>query len=279
MKNQIKLLFVLFIALLMGVNACTKDNGTQSEQLPTHELGALLLPESEYAAIPIAPITDEMKMRALPTSINLVTPPVKNQGGEGSCVSWGVGYAGRSITWHQQYGGTYADNLNIFSPEFIYNQIKASADCNSGSYVTRGLDLIQSKGVCLWATMPYTDVNCSTMPNSDQLAEAANYKISSYARVNLTVNDIKTQLAAGKAVVVAGPVNKAYMYLGNNVVLNNFKRPSLGGHCYCVVGYDDAKNAFKFQNSWGTNWGSQGFGWINYNYITSWWQEAYVMNN
>jgi hypothetical protein len=59
--------------------------------------------------------------------------------------------------------------------------------------------------------MPYTDVDCDDMPNSTQIAEAANYKISSYATVPVTVDDIKAQLAAGKILVVAGSVYGAYI--------------------------------------------------------------------
>ena len=31
-----------------------------------------------------------------------------------------------------------------------------------------------------------------------------------------------------------------------------------------VVGYSDEYNAFKVVNSWGENWGSDGFVWIDY---------------
>jgi formylglycine-generating enzyme required for sulfatase activity len=40
----------------------------------------------------------------------------------------------------------------------------------------------------------------------------------------------------------------------------------VGGHAVCVVGYDDAKygGAFEIMNSWGEEWGLNGFGWIPY---------------
>ncbi len=31
-----------------------------------------------------------------------------------------------------------------------------------------------------------------------------------------------------------------------------------------VVGYSDEMNAFKVVNSWGKDWGNQGFVWIDY---------------
>jgi C1A family cysteine protease len=126
--------------------------------------------------------------------------------------------------------------------------------------------------------MPYTDVSCSTLPNATQKADAANYKISGYSTVTRSTSSFKAQLAAGKAIIVAGQVNRAYQNLGNGVVLSTFSGSSVGGHCQCVVGYDDTKGAFKVMNSWGTGWASSGFGWIKYGYETTWWSEAYVIN-
>jgi C1A family cysteine protease len=213
----------------------------------------------------------------LAASVALITPPVGNQGGEGSCVAWGTTYAGRSITWVKDHTAQYSFGTNIFSPEYVYNQIKVGT-CAGGAYTTTALNLLVSQGVCTWNTMPYTDVSCSTQPNATQKSEAGNYKIASYGTVTITTTAIKTLLSNGFPVIVAGPVDKGFMNLANGAVLTK-RKGSLGGHCYCVVGYDDSKNAFKFQNSWGTGWASAGFGWINYNNLKDWWQEAYVLTN
>ncbi|MEB3169272.1 MAG: C1 family peptidase, partial [Synechococcaceae cyanobacterium] len=63
----------------------------------------------------------------------------------------------------------------------------------------------------------------------------------------------------------------------------------LGGHAIDAVGYDDnlkIKNtnggatettgALLIRNSWGTQWGSGGYGWLPYQYVlsglaTDWW--------
>jgi len=284
MKNTFKSLFLL-VALSTVLVACKKEAAVEPQQDAqlntqiTHELGLNFLPRIDYEAIQAAKIPEGINLKALPVSVSLNSPPVGNQGGEGSCVAFGTTYAGRSTLWMKGVTGSWSQNTNIFSPEYVYNQIKASTSCGSGAYVTTGLNLLKSKGACTWTSMPYTDVSCTLLPTAAQNTEALKYKISGYSTVAITTDALKAQLSAGNPVVVGGPVNKAFMYLTNNVVLGAFKKPSLGGHCYCLVGYDDAKGAFKFQNSWGTSWGSAGFGWISYASIKTWWTEAYVMAN
>ena len=275
MKKNLFLLVAL-VAMLF-VTSCQKDNAVETmspESVVTYSLGCEFLPVAEYAAIPVA---EAINLKVLPTSVDLVVPPVGNQGGEGSCVAWGTTYAGRSTSYQNTNGGSYNFGVNIFSPEYVYNQIKVT-DCGGGAYTADGLDLLVDQGACTWNSMPYTDVDCDDMPNSTQLAEAANYKISSYATVPVTVADIKAQLAAGKIVVVAGSVYGAFMNLGgNDAVITTAKGRVYGGHCYACVGYDDAKDAFKFMNSWGTSWATDGFGWIDYDIMYKYWREAYVV--
>jgi C1A family cysteine protease len=279
MKKSLKIVLAIFTVSLM-FSSCNKEVAPdqQLNSQVTHELGALLLPETEYQLLPVAQIPAEFRLKALATSVTLNTPPVGDQGGEGSCVAWGTAYAGRSAQWQKDHIAAWSQSVNIFSPEYVYNQIKVKGNCGAGAYVTTGLNLLVSQGVCTWTAMPYTDVSCKTLPNTVQKTQAKNYKLSSYGKVSVDVNTLKTWLSNGYPIVVGGSVDRAFMYLANGAVLGN-RSGSLGGHCYCLVGYDDSKSAFKFQNSWGTSWASSGFGWISYTSIKTWWSEAYVLNN
>ena len=54
---------------------------------------------------------------------------------------------------------------------------------------------------------------------------------------------------------------------------------SPGGHAIVIVGWDDAKHAWRIKNSWGTSWGERGFAWIKYGanligHDTAWMQAA-----
>jgi C1A family cysteine protease len=46
-------------------------------------------------------------------------------------------------------------------------------------------------------------------------------------------------------------------------------RPFYGVGWQSVVacGYDDSKKCLLVRNSWGTNWGKKGYGWLPYEYV------------
>lgn len=275
-----KINYYLAAVLITSVVACKKEtteNTLTAPQsiAPAYSLGCEMLPANLYAAIPQAKAPNvELKS----TVFNLVVPPVGNQGSEGSCVAFGTTYDARSINWQAMHMAVWDNTVNIFSPEYVYNQIKLKSSCASGSYVVNGLNFLKTKGVCTWSTMPYVDGNCSVVANAAQNSAALSYVITGYSTVAINATTIKSFLASGKAVIVAGPVNSAFEYLASGAVLTTFKGRSLGGHCYCIVGYDDTKGAFKFMNSWGTTWATAGFGYIAYANVAAWWTEAYVIN-
>jgi C1A family cysteine protease len=53
--------------------------------------------------------------------------------------------------------------------------------------------------------------------------------------------------------------------LRGDAVLNEDDVPG-EGHAMVAVGYDDAKQAFLIQNSWGPSWGNKGYGWFGYDF-------------
>jgi C1A family cysteine protease len=52
----------------------------------------------------------------------------------------------------------------------------------------------------------------------------------------------------------------------------------VGGHAICIVGYDDAKRRFKFENSWGASWGDKGYGYVSYDYVQKYGADAWALS-
>lgn len=275
MKN-LKLLAI--VLGMLSLSSCNRNEEEQNTQQPNKEnqamrsLGAVLVDEKTYdsfAKADIEALTMKFKGKSaitvattIPSSYSIPnTPPILNQGQEGSCVAFATAYAAASTLEHNFKGIT-----NPRSPEYVYNQIKLSG-CPNGTYISRGLNLIKDQGVCSWNEMPYTDVECSTQPNATQKSAASTHKFTTWATVDKTnINNVKTLLSMNLPIIIAVTVDGSFDNLSSasNWIWKSHSGTVRGGHAICVVGYDDAKQAFKVQNSWGTTWGDHGFFWINY---------------
>jgi len=205
---------------------------------------------------------------SLPLSYQLTMPPVMNQGTEGSCVAFAVVYAARSAEqFYRTNSSSYTPGINMFSPEYIFNQVNWGGDCSS-SAVVPSLDLMKTQGVCTWQSMPYSTYNgCSLMPNTTQLNEAANYRISSYSTVvAMDETAIKSMIVSKHPVIATVNIDNQFYNATPGFIWNSWTNNS-GFHGITICGYDDTRHAYKAMNSWGTNWGDAGYIWIDYDFF------------
>lgn len=204
----------------------------------------------------------------IPASFQLVVPPVAHQGSEGTCVAFSVAYYARSIEAYYRSGASsYSNSTNIFSPEFLFNQVTPYSNC-SGSGLYSSLEFLKTNGVATWQTMPYSSFNgCSLMPTQEQNLEAAKHKIPSYSRmVNADQAAIKQMIASKHPVITTVTIDPAF-YSATAGYIWKSSNGNSGSHSLVLCGYDDAKKAYKAVNSWGSTWGDNGFIWIDYNFF------------
>jgi hypothetical protein len=71
-------------------------------------------------------------------------------------------------------------------------------------------------------------------------------------------------------------VNDQLNILGFNEIYYGNSGNETGNHAMVIVGYDDSRRAYKVLNSWGTTWGTDGYGWINYNTLKTRLIEGYT---
>jgi hypothetical protein len=233
------------------------------------------------APIVILPPPPPPSSGTLPSSYTLVTPPVAQQGYEWSCVPFATAYAARSIEQYYRSGASsFSNGTNIFSPEYVYDQTKFS-DCGSGTAITTTLDLMKTKGVCLWSTLPYSDVNgCDATIATPFDGDAANYKIASYGKlVNSDITGIKTMLVNNHPVIASIAIDNSFLNAGPGFIWSSYSGSGGAGHTLIFCGYDDSKHAYKVMSSWGTSWADAGYSWIDYDFFpTRAGYYVYVMN-
>jgi len=196
-------------------------------------------------------------------------PPPGDQGRQGSCVAWSVGYALRGYYYRQRTHTQSSDAANLFSPAYIYNQLVKKPDCSGGSKLREALELLRTAGVATLADFPYDDRSCVRRPNGEVMRRAVSNAISGYRSFGrageIKPDDVKGSLLAGDPVAVGMNIDaRALIHLKRGEVYDRDGPAQFEGHAMVVTGFDDRRQAFKVINSWGTKWADDGFGWISY---------------
>lgn len=97
-----------------------------------------------------------------------------------------------------------------------------------------------------------------------------------YQRVR-SLAEIKLVLGALKLAVTASlEISDAWYSAKDGKIPLSTPSKSLGNHSVLLVGYDDTAGHFKFRNSWGTNWGENGNGYIPYQLFQTTWIEGWM---
>jgi len=235
-----------------------------------YSFGLEPLSDGEYQSIPQAVIPENIK-GALPATWSLAhkMPRAGMQGHQGSCTAWAVAYALKSYQEEVERNWGLDTPVHLFSPSYIYNQFSRGRD--RGMPANKALDLLATKGCATMATMPYNPNDCSRKPSSQANEEAKNYRITFWGRVDSDINVIKQFLTSGCPLIIGIPAGDNLYQ--ENLIKSNYIYKSLGkgngnGHAVVLVGYDDKKSAFQFLNSWGTDWGENGYAWIDYDFFS-----------
>jgi len=112
-------------------------------------------------------------------------------------------------------------------------------------------------------------------PNIDIYAKKN--RVFAYQRVR-SIEECKIAIAYLNPVVIALEITSQWINPLNGIISmpKNDER-IIGNHCVMLAGYDDKKGTFNFPNSWGEGWGDKGYGYLPYEYVERYIQEAWVL--
>lgn len=270
-------------------------------------LGGVIFPsEEEYLSYPKLKIEDMPVLS--PQYVEnrtgfkiLKTPKVVNQGKEGSCLPFTMGYIGVSYLLHTTKGMPYEEigmiphtvsstielraikpKYAIRSPEYIYNGAKIPGDCNAGCHPYTVLQYLKNQGACSWSEMPYSDENgCKTLPTALQKEQAKIGKIKSYGTLLKKADEIKKFIKSGYPVLSALRVDENFIKQTYNApyIYHTAGGAIKFGHAFAIIGYDDSQEVFIAQNSWGVSRHDKGFFYLKYNVIPSLDLQLYVIKS
>ena len=112
-------------------------------------------------------------------------PTPGNQGSQPSCTAWATGYGFMSFYQACKNTRSVKETKHIYSPSYIYQNIKANSscsDCSCGTYISDALEFLKTTGNVSISDCPY-DPNSCKMPSASLKTVANQYKIKDWFRV------------------------------------------------------------------------------------------------
>ena len=164
---------------------------------------------------------------------------IKNQGNVGACVACTCAEIAEAIFGMEM------------SEAWAYGRLRDPKDNFYGMYTARTLDMWKSVGFVplsefgVLKEMPEIRKLTNEFPELDKVAEK--YKIGGYAAINYASKE-KRDAAVKEALTRDG--------IGVVAVANDYFG---GAHCIRITGWNDKNDTWKFQNSWGTEYGEGGY--------------------
>ncbi len=211
--------------------------------------------------------------------------PVKNQGRLGSCVGFAVV---AMKEWQEQKEHSEevkegkSDHRKLktnydYSEQWLYYKTKEIDPWpnTEGTSLRYAMKILSSIGVPPEKAWPYDDLKKGEPKHwADMVSMWA--LGGSYIRITSADQLIETLHNYGPT-TIGFLCFREIFYTGRNGLVPLPREPwnLYGGHAVCVVGYDSEKKLFKFKNSWGTNWGQNGYGYLSLRYIQDYMLDAW----
>jgi hypothetical protein len=216
-------------------------------------------------------------------------PPVLSQGQVSTCVGWATSYGLLSAQQNILMGESnfHKKQVRVMDPNFVYALIRDYNDgwCQNGTNMGDAMEILMNYGSKPLYTPPWLSCNSTYEFDKFALAIASIYTITNfYALIDKSdlVNTLKYTLNTKKPIAVGMNVTKSFA-TGSGMQYGKWS-PSTneqieGGHAMCVIGYDDTKygGSFELMNSYGADFGDNGFVWISYTDMKKYMQEAYII--
>jgi cathepsin L len=199
-------------------------------------------------------------------SYNLVTP-IRDQKSCGSC--WSFGAVGAYESNYLKVNGGTPSGLNLSEQQAL--SCSGGGSC-SGGFAYKVFDWMvdNNKTLRTETQVPYTASNgsCSGTPTTDYAAtEWGVVDPSGDINKIASVADIKKAICEYGAVSASVNATSSFKNYASGTYFgttSNYNNPETN-HAIVLVGWDDTKGAWLLKNSWGTDWGEDGYMWIKYN--------------
>ena len=219
--------------------------------------------------------------------------PVEDQGKLGSCTA----HAGTSLYeyYERRAFGKYIDGSRLFLYKATRNLLGWTGD--DGGYLRTTMAAMALFGIVPEKYWPYVEHKFNDEPTAFLYSYAQNYQALLYYRLDgmgvtkqQLLEKIKDHLRKGLPMIFGFTCYSSVNLADNGKIPFPDRDENVeGGHAVMAVGFDDdlrivnpgnkdivTTGAILIKNSWSTDWGEKGFGWLPYEYVLrgiadDWW--------
>lgn len=203
--------------------------------------------------------------------------PVKNQLDLGSCTSFAA-----VAMYEAMMNQAGVEGSNDMSPAYLYfysNILKGRPAGGSNFY--EQLEVLGTRGVCHESLYTYDAEFPETEPSDQAEADAKNHRVISAKQIPLTNEPDKLESLSRNHYLLTSALSEGYPIGISLKVYDNFGKDGAfilhpddapnakedGWHAMVIVGYSEENNFYIVRNSWGQEFGEDGYCYIPNAYI------------
>jgi len=188
--------------------------------------------------------------------------PILDQGTEGACTGFGLATVANYLLRTRRVD----PEGEPVSPRMLYEMARRydewPGEDYAGSSARGAMKGWHKHGVCSEELWPYRAGADDEQLTPDRAEDARHRPLGAYFRVNhRDLVAMHCALAEVGVLYATAEVHAGWDEVGDDGRIP-LRAELLGGHAFAVVAYD--QEGFWIQNSWGTDWGRDGFGLVSY---------------
>lgn len=203
---------------------------------------------------------------------------VKDQGRLGTCSVF-------SLVAIYEYILKKSKREHDLSERFVYYNVLNDSGCmnDEGSSLYSVVESITKYGTCLEEYCEYDIAQYQIRPSVDAYANAETHKIKCAKNVKIDHNDITSALSEGYPIAISLKIYDSFADNNSGFVFRpseeEIEEGKYGNHAMVICGYSKDDKVYIVRNSWGKDFGDNGYCYIPFSYIDNFTNSACIITS
>ncbi len=240
----------------------------------------LKVDENDYYS---TPVLTKIKAENLPASASLKNycPKVGNQLDNLTSAGWATAYYAATMLHAKQSENMDEEVISSesFAPVFTQRAVqKEAVNCNDPISIKESLEVLADLGAPRLKDFPYFCPEDAELPTQQPAISGYRRLFNAFDSDELKIQKVKTAIHQGLPVIIALQTNSSFCNPGKVWTPSKADKQSSKHHAICIIGFDDIQygGSFELLNSWGKDWGINGYTHVPFQHLIQRISEAYV---